>query len=293
MSEPTEQQAVTLSRRLVLAQIDIEAGRIDENLAKLQDVALAHRHADLVVFPELVLQGHLFAADRKASLDLLHEHPAEPRTLARTMHEFALDNDIRILYGELDVEGDKLYNFATYVGSGRIQRYAKTHVHWSEHFEAGGELRAFDTATDRIGVLICFDAAFPEAARVLALQGARVIACIAAVPRSFPTAIMHHRMRSIAVMNQVFSVYVNRAGADFGGGSAVFSPLGETVAELGEGEEVRECTIELAELFRWRSDEPALVHRRPELYGPIVHTPELPAVEPDRPAGDDLPPVSS
>lgn len=278
-AQPDPLKPIHLIRHLALAQIDVEAGNVPANLDKLRGIVLEHREADLVVFPELVLQGHLFASDPAAAHDLVGSAGTTGRKTADAMHAFALENDLRVLYGELDEVGGELYNFATYVGGGKVERYAKTHVHWSESFAPGRELRAFESSVDRIGVLICFDAAFPEAARVLAVQGATTIVCIAAVPRRFPAELMHRRMQAIAVMNQAFAVYVNRAGHDFGGRSAVFSPLGEKLIELDEGEEVRTCDIDLAEAYRWRSEEPTFNYRHPELYGPLS---ELDPRSPDR-----------
>ena len=121
-----------------------------------------------------------------------------------------------------------------------------------------------------IGLLICFDSAFPETARVLALQGAKIIVVIAAVPKTFETKYMHRRMASIALNNQVFCVYTNRAGRNYDGHSAVFDPRGECVAMAGQKEELLSTEINLLDVDHWRCQESVYPRRRPELYGEIT-----------------------
>ncbi|NIT00542.1 MAG: hypothetical protein GTO09_00195, partial [Candidatus Latescibacteria bacterium] len=59
--------------------------------------------------------------------------------------------------------------------SEKKESYVKTHVHWTENFVPGKRLKVFSTPVGKIGISICFDAAFPEVWRVLALRGARIL----------------------------------------------------------------------------------------------------------------------
>ncbi len=138
---------------------------------------------------------------------------------------------------------------------------------------------AWDTRFGRIGALVCWDQWYPEAARATALLGADIL--------FYPTAIgtWHGEMevkeeqlrawqavqRGHAVANNVYTVAVNRVGTegelDFWGHSFVFGPAGETVAELGETEEVRVVELDLDRIETQRRGWPFFRDRRVDAYG--------------------------
>ncbi len=257
-----------MRKRVCIAQIDIDGHRPAENISKMKKIIHEHRDADLIVFPELVVHGHIYSsAPREEILEMIERTPAH---LKDELYAFAQENDTRVIFGEFDRVGDKIYNLGVYVSRTKVERYAKTHVHWSENFDAGSELVAFDTPLDRIGILICFDSAFPEASRVLALQGAKIIVNIAAVPRAFDIKYLHRRITSIALNNQVYCLFANRAGMNFGGQSAIFDPHGDCVARVGEKEEILVAEIDLLEVDSWRMQECIYPNRRPSLYTRIT-----------------------
>lgn len=258
---------LTTTRDIAIAQLDIRAGEIDANLAKIKRTIRDHRTADLIVFPELVLHGHLYSmATRREVLGVIRR---TKRDVNKEMYAYARRFACRIIYGELYSQEDRLYNTAVYLDRGHIQHYHKTHVHWTEIFDAGDSLPIFGEGPDRLGILICYDSAFPEAARALALSGAQTVVVIAAIPRAFDRRFIVRRLTSIAIENQVFVVFVNRAGRDYYGGSLVLDPRGDLVAEAGEPEEILHAKIDLAEVERWRKEEPIFPHRRPQLYRPL------------------------
>ncbi len=141
---------------------------------------------------------------------------------------------------------------------------------------------AWDTKFGRIGALVCWDQWYPEAARATALLGADIL--------FYPTAIgtWHGEMevkgeqlrawqavqRGHAVANNVYTVAVNRVGTegdlDFWGHSFVFGPAGETIAELGEGEEVRVVDVDLDRIETQRRGWPFFRDRRIDAYGGLT-----------------------
>jgi N-carbamoylputrescine amidase len=123
----------------------------------------------------------------------------------------------------------------------------------------------------KIGITICFDAAFSEVWRVLALKGADVVVNISAVPKEFPVAYMSRRLSGAAVFNQVYVIYANRAGPVFSGHSAVFNPQGETIVKAGRRGAIFEAEIDLEAVARWRGEEKIFLYRRPLLYREIVN----------------------
>ena len=149
--------------------------------------------------------------------------------------------------------------------------------------------RAWDTKYGRIGVLICWDQWFPEAARLTALQGAGII--------FYPTAIGWHPeepatlqakqtaawetiQRSHAVANGCFVAAVNRIGHErpaggegikFWGGSFVAGTSGEILAQAStDREEILYADVDLAQIDTTRTHWPFLRDRRIDAYGGIT-----------------------
>ena len=123
----------------------------------------------------------------------------------------------------------------------------------------------------KIGINICFDAAFSEVWRVLSLKGAELIVNISAVPAEFPSEYMWRRLAGAAIFNQVFVVYANRPAKFFSGRSAVFGPRGEVVVKAPTKDAIIEAEIDLDQLRQWRSEEKIYPYRRPLLYREITH----------------------
>jgi predicted amidohydrolase len=152
--------------------------------------------------------------------------------------------------------------------------YAKTHMDVKERqvFTAG---EAFVTAAGGdLGLACCYDLAFPEPSRMLALQGARVLLVPMAweVARSF---VLERVAGARAVENIAYLVCVNQCGTvgpfEFHGASRVVDPLGDAVVTLANEETlvVAELDLGLVDRLRDRSDArtyPLLDDRRPGLY---------------------------
>jgi len=261
------QEVKDLRKKIIIPQLGIEDGRIEENRKKISKAIRENARADLIIFPELVLQGHRLSSSTKEEMEeainLRPEHTLE------AMHDYAHRMGAEVIFGEMDEIRGSVYNLAVYVGRDKMDYYAKTHVHWSEKFKPGRELKIFNTSLGPTGILICFDAAFPEAARVLALKGATTIVVIAAIPVHFDIEYMRIRLRAMAHFNQVYVLFANRCGEGFSGHSAVIDPKGMIIGALGKEEGLLEANIDLAEVEKWRKKENIYGNRRPELYGAL------------------------
>jgi predicted amidohydrolase len=249
-------------RKVCVAQIAITPGTVEENLAKITSVIERHDKNDLIVFPELIVHGHVYSTlPRDDIAEIISQTPSLDR-----VQEVARKHNVRVVLGSMEEREGRYLNVAVYLGTSHIETYAKTHVHWTEQFDPGTELKTFGSSFERIGPLICYDAAFPEAARTLTLQGARILTVLGAVPKTFHPHVMARRMQALAVMNQVFVVYANRGGESFNGGSGIWDPQGDVVGRVGTGEHILEAQIDLNEIDRWREEEPLYPHRRNDLY---------------------------
>jgi N-carbamoylputrescine amidase len=136
----------------------------------------------LLALPEAALGGYLvnLAGGAGAPPALAPDGP-EIRRLAR------LAGEMVVAVGYCEDGGDRLYNSAICVtGDGLLGHHRKVHQPLREDasYGAGNGFAAFDTPVGRLGMMICYDKAFPESARALALDGAEVVLCLSAWPAS-------------------------------------------------------------------------------------------------------------
>jgi predicted amidohydrolase len=262
--------------RVGVFQFAPEFGQVDANIARVE-AALAEVEADLMVLPELFNSGYLF--ESKAEVRSLSEEIPQGNTTQRLMR-LAAERNMVIVAGlpEYDSSQDKFFNSAVIVGpTGYIGKYRKTHLFYKEKVWFGpGDLglTVFDIAPGlRIGVMICFDWFFPEAARSLALQGAQIICH----PTNLVLPYCQQAMLTRSLENSVITVTANRVGSEqrdnedlrFTGGSQVVDVRGELKFRLDEQEE----KVAVTEVDPARALEKTLnIHnhlfndRRPEFY---------------------------
>jgi N-carbamoylputrescine amidase len=170
---------------LTVAAVADNFGRdIDDafvRIAAILDEARA-RGAKLVALPEATLGGYLANLEGAGEVSLppaLDIDGPEVRRLA------ALAGDLVVTAGLCESDGTSRYNSAVAVtGAGVLGVHRKVHQPLGEgaSYAAGSVFEAFDTPVGRLGMMICYDKAFPESARSLAVQGAEIIACMSAWP---------------------------------------------------------------------------------------------------------------
>jgi N-carbamoylputrescine amidase len=232
--------------RAACAQYAVREGDRDHNLERsLHFIRRASAEgADLVVLPELANSGcDLGSRDR--ALDLAEEITSGPTV--RAWREESEASGVCVVGGLLEREGDTLYNSAVLLGPGVIGRYRKTHL-WDREkllYEPGRELPVFDTPLGRIGLLICYDAWFPEAARTLALKGAQILCVPSNAPddwvpetrRRGDLTMLNVHCIAAANANRVFVAAANRVGDGYLGRSCIVDVSGGVLALAGPEEE--------------------------------------------------------
>lgn len=246
--------------------------------------------AELVCFPEASLGGYLSSLGNHGDT-----RPNIARSLPpaitldgpeiRRVQELAEDTVVTIGFCELAEDGESRYNAAVCLdGSTIYGSYRKVHQPLGEgmSYAAGSEYGAFDTPVGRIGMQICYDKAFPEAARELALDGAEIIVSLSAWPAARTAQAENlqedrwtYRFNLFdsarALDNQVFWIASNQSGT-FGslkyvGNAKVVDPGGNVLATtlLGSGLAVAEIDVE--ETFTtMRGGMFHLRDRRPDAY---------------------------
>jgi predicted amidohydrolase len=147
------------------------------------------------------------------------------------------------------------------------------------YFEEGHEpYGVIDWRGIGVGVLICHDRHFPEAARALALQGADLLlipSTSRGIPDSVdPVATWRTELGAMAIQNCLYVAATNRTGLEgrqvFMGASLVVHPAGDELARLGSEPGVEVVGIDPAAAERVRRARGFFRDRRPELYGALV-----------------------
>jgi N-carbamoylputrescine amidase len=185
------------------------------------------------------------------------------------------------VYRKMHIPDDPLYHEKYYFTPGEIYQH-------DESRPASG-FRVFKTRFATIGVLICWDQWYPEAARITSLMGAQILL--------YPTAIGWHpkekaewgkaqadawrtAQRAHAIANGVYVAAVNRVGfepepgtdgLEFFGHSFVSDPFGRLLAEAGTEPAVLVATCDPAQIEYTRRNWPFLRDRRIDAYGAILN----------------------
>jgi len=268
-------------------QIGDKAHNLGHCLDSIQTAA--REGARLIVFPECALSGYAFSSREEA-------WPAAepvPGPSTEAIAEACGQLGVYVVVGLLEQAGGSLYNAAALVGSqGLVGVHRKAHlpVLGVDRFVDLGNLppTIYDTGVGRIGMGICYDLMFPEHARVLALQGAEIIA----LPTNWPEMAEFNPAYLVparAAENHLWLVAVNRVGEERGfsfiGRSRIAGPIGMIVAD-GKPYEPEILYAEVSLALARNKHLVAIpgeyeVHpfddRRPEFYGSLVQPVSFPS----------------
>ena len=210
--------------RIGFYQYKPQFGEVAKNLDTVA-AALEQAEADLIVLPEFFASGYQFVSQDEV-VRLAESVPDGPTT--RRLVEIAQRRRMHLVAGVPEEAGGRCYNAAVVVGpSGFIGCYRKTHLFFEETlFFAPGDtgFQVWDIGPAKIGVMICFDWYYPEAARTLALKGAEIIChpsnlVLPNCPDSMPVRCLE---------NRVFAVTCNRTGTEARGGKDPLTFIGNS-----------------------------------------------------------------
>jgi len=278
-----------------------KARSLAESEAGIRELATAG--AQLVLLQELHATHYFCQTEETAVFDLAE--PLDGPTGAR-LATLADELDIVLVGSLFERRAPGLYHNTAVVydgDRGRVGHYRKMHIpddpgfYEKFYFTPGDQddnrrrgFQPIDTSLGRLGVLVCWDQWYPEAARLMALAGAELLL--------YPTAIGWHPpddtpekqrqkeawtliQRSHGVANGLPVVVANRVGheedpsgttpgIDFWGGSFICGPQGELLAHAGQEAERMLVTLDMGSSEEVRRIWPYLRDRRIDAYGDLT-----------------------
>ena len=268
-----------------LAQLNSALGDSSANLERAMPyiAEAAGQGADLVMFPELYLQGY-----RADELNATIAEPIPGPTTERLLAE-ARKHDIYIVMGMARLEEDYphlVYNSLCFIGpEGMVEYYDKIHLGtfhpYTEgvYFAPGQRTPVFDTRFGRVSLQICYDACFPELTRTYAVMGSLVNLVISAGP-SVAKDTWKIILQARSLENLFPSVYCNVVGTQkdfsFFGGSKIVNASGVVTDEAKfDEEDFIVGTVDIAEALLLRRQWLMFRERRPDLYAPLTAEPPV------------------
>ncbi len=264
-----------------------------ENLAKVQEKIreAAAKGAQIVCLQELFRSLYFCDVEDYENFKLAEPIPG-PSTEA--LGTLAKELNVVIIASLFEKRAEGLYHNTTAVldADGKyLGKYRKMHIpddpgFYEKFYFTPGDLgyKVFETKFAKVGVLICWDQWYPEAARITALMGAELLVYPTAigwsVHQDLPTNTEQYDawqtiQRSHAVANGIHVVAVNRVGQEgelnFWGGSFISNPFGRLLYKGShEAEEVHVEELTLSDTDHYRTHWPFLRDRRIDSYQPIT-----------------------
>jgi len=269
-----------LELRVTLLQTKVYTDKMKniEEAAKYLEIA-AKDKADIVTLPEM------FNCPYKASNFPVYAEP-EGGESWQALSNLAKKYGVYLSAGSMPESDEKgnTYNTAYVFDRTGVQiaKHRKMHLFdinveggqsfkESDTLTAGKQITVFDTEFGKMGLCVCYDMRFPELARLMALNGAKVIIVPGAFNMTTGPAHWDIMFRCRALDNQVYTIGTSPArdeasGYISWGHSMIVSPWGEVLRQLDEKEGYINFTLDLKYVERVRKELPLLLHRRTDIY---------------------------
>ncbi|HUY08980.1 MAG TPA: nitrilase-related carbon-nitrogen hydrolase [Candidatus Dormibacteraeota bacterium] len=245
--------------------------------------------AQLIVLPELASSGYAFTSETEASASAQGAEGPCLQSWVASCRELG----VYVVAGFCERAAEGRFNSAALLGpDGLIGIYRKAHLFYEEqtYFQPGNRgFPVFDLPFGKVGMLVCYDLWFPEAARLLALAGADVICVPTNWVANFRRRVVDERgwvmgnyaSVAVATQNQVFVAAADRIGreheVEFIGGSCIVGPEGWLLAGPASraDEALLLADLDLRQAASRKQRTPrnhAFRDRRPDLYRELGST---------------------
>ncbi len=260
-----------MKTKIATVQMNCKLGDIRANLATIRKLSrmLSKYHPEIICFPELATTGYsLNERWRSCAEEIPGETSEELSKVASELGAYLICG-----MGELDPNTRQIYDSSVLISpNGRLAGvYRKVHL-WDKerkYFTRGPGFPVFQTRFGKIGMGICYDIEFPEAARSLTLKGAQIV--------FFPSAEMSPMENYVdtyavsrAAENCCFLAFSNRTGTEykthFFGRSQIVSPECKVLARATSTRPLATAEIDLSILRKLRPKLPYLSQLVPDAY---------------------------
>ena len=262
------------------------------NIAKASDLVrqAVRDGAQLVLLQELFESRYFCSEQNPAHLALAH--PFDDNPLIAHFRALARELNVVLPLSFFERTERQFFNSMAMIDADGtvLGVYRKTHIpdgpgYQEKFYFTPGDtgFRVWQTAVGKIGVGICWDQWFPEAARAMALMGADVLLYPTAIGSEPHDPTLHSKghwqrtMQGHAAANLAVVAASNRIGHEdvgdaisFYGGSFIADETGELVAEMGDQEGYALATFRLDEVSARRDAWGVFRDRRPQRYGVLV-----------------------
>jgi deaminated glutathione amidase len=238
----------------------------------------AKRKARLICFPEFQMA---FSSAKQSSKQLTNvAESAENGNFIVKLRSAARSCKIDIvatIYEKSDeLSFKRVYDTAVFINNkgNIISRYRKVHLYDALGFKESLKLMAgnsiaqpSETSTGTIGLMICYDIRFPEISRILAVQGAEILAA----PSAWIQGVMKEEhwvtlLKARSIENGLYVVAPDQVGNIFSGRSMVIDPFGSVILDMGNREGMEVVDIDISRVQSVRKSLPLLKNRRNDVY---------------------------
>lgn len=244
--------------KIVVAAAQFDGRLADKqfNYAKMEQMAQtakARHKADLILFPETALTGYCVQSREEAMAiaePLGGEYVERMRALSTRL-------EMDIAFGMIERDGENCYNtLALCEPDGNFGYYHKMHLPFlgfDRFADRGDRFCVLQTRFGKIGLMICYDVRFPEVARALALDGARLILHASYMSGAGSARLIDVLTKARALENRVYMLSCNRVGEEGGmpflGRSQIIDIAGHVLEEADDSERIisRQIDLSLAE----------------------------------------------
>jgi N-carbamoylputrescine amidase len=251
----------------------------------------ARQGANIICLQELFSTLYFCDVEAYENFDLAENIPGPVTEL---LQRIAAEEQVVIIASLFEkVDAGIYYNTAAVIDAdgSYLGKYRKNHIpddpgFYEKFYFSPGDTgyQVFQTRFGRIGVLICWDQWFPEAARITGLMGAEILFCPTAIGWAAAQDVKFNQeqynawqtiQRAHAIANGIHVVAVNRTGREknmvFWGGSFVAGPFGTVLHQSPhDREDIGVVEIDLQKSDFYRVHWPFMRDRRIDTYSPIV-----------------------
>lgn len=280
--------------RVKVAAIQMAVGENEaDNIARaMQQVTVAADAGARIILLQELFSTPYFCKDQNPDFLSLAQ-PCESHPALLAMQKLAREREVVLPVSFFERANNAFFNsLVVFDADGSdLGLYRKAHIpdgpgYQEKFYFSPGDtgFRVFDSRYGRLGVAICWDQWFPEAARVMALQGAEILFYPTAIGSEPQAPEINSRghwtrvMQGHAAANLVPVVAANRVGREIGreseitfyGGSFISDATGALIAHAEQEETILYADFDLQTIAAQRLEWGLFRDRRPELYTPIL-----------------------